>query len=102
MAPTEKTSRSNEDLPFMKLSKGARNKLRKGWFCEAYMRKNLPWSKKAYYMQCTTRNDEKQVMFLATNRVWFSQGLTVQQHVKGGKSMKSFNNPKHMQITFTA
>jgi hypothetical protein len=32
---TKKTSRSDEDLPFVKLSNGARNKLRRGWFCKA-------------------------------------------------------------------
>jgi hypothetical protein len=83
--PTEKTSCSDEDLPFVKLSNGARNKLRSGWFCEAYMMKNLPRSRKAYYMQCTTWKDKKQVMILATNPVGFSQGLTVQRHVKGKK-----------------
>ncbi len=100
MVPTEKTSHSDKDLPFAKLSKVARNKLSRGWFCEAYMKKNLPRSKKAYYMQCTTWKDKKQVMFLATNRVGFSQGLTVQRHVKGEKSMKPFNNPMPMQIMF--
>jgi hypothetical protein len=78
VVPTEKTSYSDdEDLPFVKLSNGARNKLRRGWFCKAYMKKNLPWSKKAYYMQCTTWKDKKQVMFLAANRVGFSQVLNV-------------------------
>jgi hypothetical protein len=50
-------------------------------------------------MQCTTWKDKKQVMFLATNQVGFSQGLTVQWHVKGFKSVKPFNNLKLMQIT---
>ena len=68
--------RSDEDLPSVKQSNGARNKLRRGWFCEAYMKKNLPWSTKAYYMQCTTWKDKKQVMYLATNWVGFSQGLS--------------------------
>ncbi len=100
VVPTEKTSRSDEDLPFVKLSNGARNKFRRGWFSKAYMKKNLPRSKKAYYMQCTTWKDKKQVMFLATNQVGFSQGLTVQRHVKGKKSVKPFNNPMPMQIMF--
>ncbi len=98
VVPTEKTSRSDEDLPFVKLSNGARNKLRRGWFCEAYMMKNLSMSMKAYYMQCTTWKDKKQVMFLATNQVGFSQGLTVQRHMKRKKSVKPSNNPKPMHI----
>ncbi len=63
-APTEKTSRSDEDLPFVKLSNGARNKLRRGWFCEAYMMKKLPRLMKAYYMQCTTWKDRNRLCFL--------------------------------------
>ncbi len=90
VVPTKKTSPSDEDLPFVKLSNSARNKLRRGWFCEAYMMKKLPMSRKANYMQCTTWKDKKQVMFLATNRVGFSQGLNVQWHVKG---KKTWNHP---------
>ena len=41
VVPTKKTSQSNEDLVFVKLSNGARNKLRRGWFCDAYMKKKL-------------------------------------------------------------
>jgi hypothetical protein len=48
VVPTEKTSRSDQDLPFVKLSNSARNKLRRGWFCKAYMMKYLPRSRKAY------------------------------------------------------
>jgi hypothetical protein len=63
------------------------------------MKKNLPWPKKAYYIKCTTWKDKKLVMFLGTNQVGLSQGMTVQRHVKGKKSVKPFNNPKPMQIT---
>ena len=99
MVPINKTSRSDEDLPLVKLSNGARNKLRRGRFCEAYMMKNFPRSRKVCYMQCMTWKDKKQVMFLATNRVGFSQGLTVQQLVKGGESVKPFKSPVPMLIT---
>jgi hypothetical protein len=93
VVPTKKTSRSDEDLPFVKLFNGARNKLRRGWFHEAYMMKNLPRSRKAYYMQCTTWKDKKQVMFLANNQVGFSQGLTAQRHVKGEKTSNHSRAP---------
>ncbi len=63
------------------------------------MMKNLPRSRKAYYMQCMTWKDKKQVMFLANNRVGFSQGLTVQRHVKGKKNVKPFKSPVPMLIT---
>jgi len=99
VVPINKTSRSDEDLPLVKLSNGARNKLRRGRFCEAYMMKNFPRSRKVCYMQCMTWKDKKQVMFLATNRVGFSQGLTVQQLVKGGESVKPFKSPVPMLIT---
>jgi hypothetical protein len=63
------------------------------------MKKNLRWPRKAYYMLCTTWKDKKQVIFLATNQVGFSQGLTVQQHVKGKKNIKPFKSPVPMLIT---
>jgi hypothetical protein len=94
VVPTEKTSRSNEDLPFVKLSNSARNKLRRGWFHEAYTKKKLPRLMKAYYLQCTTWKDKKQVTFLITNQVGFShQGLTVKRQVKGNKKSETIPEP---------
>ena len=40
-------------------------------------------------MQCTTWKDTKQVMFLVTNRVGFSRGLTVKRHVKWKKKRET-------------
>jgi hypothetical protein len=64
--------------------------LRSGWFCKAYVKKNLPWSKKAYYMKCVMWKDKKQVVFLSTNQVGLSQGLTAQKHVKKVKKSKNY------------
>ena len=44
---------------------------------------------KAYYIQCTTWKEKKQVMFRVTNWVGFSQGLTVKRHVKGKKKCET-------------
>ena len=66
----------------------------RGWFHEACVKKNLPRSTKAYYMQCTTWKDKKQVMLLATNRVGFSQGLTVQWHVKKKIKHETIQQPQ--------
>ena len=64
VVPTKKTCHFDEDLLFVKLSNGARNKLRRGGFCKAYMIKNLSRPRKAYYMQCATWKDKNRLYFL--------------------------------------
>ena len=84
--PTDKKSREDEDIPFIKLSNGARLGVERGWFCEAVIQLKSPTGK-AYYIQCTTWRDKKQVCFLHNCDVGASVGLSVMRHVKGGKCM---------------
>ena len=64
--PTDKKSRADEDIHFLKLSNGARNGVKRGWFREAVIKLKAK-SGKHYYIQYTTWRDKKQVFFnLAT------------------------------------
>jgi hypothetical protein len=38
ISPTDKKSRADEDVPFLKLSNGARNGVKRGWFREAVIK----------------------------------------------------------------
>ena len=82
IVPTDKKSRADEDVPFLKLSNGARNGVKRGWYREAVLKLKAPGGKE-YYIQNTTWRDKKQVCFLSSNEVGFSNGLSVQRHVKG-------------------
>ena len=63
ISATDKKSREDEDIPFLKLSNRARLGVKRGWFREAVI-----WLKscteKTYYIQCTTWRDKKQVCSL--------------------------------------
>jgi len=78
---TDKKTREDHDIPFLKLSNGAQNHLDRGWFWEACLR--LSEGRTHYYLQCTTRKDKKQVLFLSNNKVGWSDDLTVQRCVQG-------------------
>lgn len=82
IVPTDKKSREDEDIPFLKLSNGARLGVERGWFREAVLKMETP-DRRTYYIQCTTWRDKKQVCFLSTKQIGFSDGLTVKRHVKG-------------------
>jgi hypothetical protein len=90
IVPTDKKTCEDHDIPFLKLSKGARNGLERGWFCEACVK--LSADRTPYYLQCTTWKDKKQISFLSNNKVGRSDGMTVQRRVRG----------KHMRDTITA
>ena len=60
ISPTDKKSRQDEDIPFLKLSNGARLGVKRGWFREAVI-KLKSTAGKYYYIQCTTWRDKKQV-----------------------------------------
>ena len=77
----EKKQRADEDVPFLKLSNGARNMLTRGWFREAYIKMTTRRPKRNYYIQCTTWRDKNQVMFLSSKKVGASHGLTVKRRV---------------------
>ena len=60
---TDKKSRQNHDVPFLKLSKGALNLIPRGWFREAVIEMETSGSRKKFFLQCTTWRDKKQVSF---------------------------------------
>ena len=62
VTPTDKNSRADEDIPFLKLSKGARDGLERGWFREAVIKMKTKTGK-TYYIQCTIWRGKKQVCF---------------------------------------
>ena len=66
----------------MKLSNGALKKIKRGWYREAVVQENGRCGE-IYCIQCTTWNDKKQVMFLHTDAIGRSEGLSVRRHVKG-------------------
>ena len=61
--PTDKKSREDEDIPFLKLSNGVRLGVKRGWFREAVLKLKTTTGK-SYYLQYTTWRDKKQVCFL--------------------------------------
>ena len=70
---TDKKSREDEDIPFLKLSNGARNGVKRGWYREAVL-----------------------------NQVGFSNGLSVKRHVKGKSTREVIEGPRAQRdyITF--
>ena len=49
---------------------------------------------KAYYIQCTTWRDKKQVWFLSSNEVGYTKGLTVKRHSKKKKKQDNIVGPR--------
>jgi len=64
ISATDKKSREEEDIPFLKLSNGAMMGVKRGWFREAMLKLQTP-SGKSYYLQCTTWRSKKQLTFLS-------------------------------------
>jgi hypothetical protein len=91
IVPTDKKTREDHDIPFLKLSNGARNGLERGWFCEACLK--LHAGQTQYYVQCTTWKDKKQVSFLSTNKVRWSEGMSVQRRVQGKRTRDTISAP---------
>ena len=94
IVPTDKKQRADEDVPFVKLSNGARNKLPRGWFREAYIKLTTPPPRKTHYIQCTTWRDKKQVMFLSNNRIGATDGLTVKRRIRGQQERATIREPQ--------
>ena len=65
----------------MRLSQGAHDSVKRGWFKEAVLALKSP-SGNQYYVQATTWCDKNQVCFLSTNQVGFSDGMSVKRHTK--------------------
>ena len=93
VTPTDKKARADEDIPFLKLSNGARNGVERGWFREAVIKMKTS-SGKVYYIQCTTWRDKKQVCFLSTNTIGASQGITVKRHCKIRAGRETLATPR--------
>ena len=92
IVPTDKKTREDHDIPFLKLSNGARNQLDRGWFREACLR--LSEGRTHYYLQCTTWEDKKQVSFFSNNKVGRSDDLTVQRRVQGKRTRDTIVAPQ--------
>ena len=85
---TDKKSRQDYDVPFVKMSKVALNMVPRGWFREAVWRYLLyPGTTKKFWVQVTTWRDKKQVSFLHTHKVGNSRDHTVRRHVKGRRGL---------------
>ena len=93
ISATDKKSRQDEDIPFLKLSNGARDKIERGWYREAVLKMKNPVGK-VYYIQCTTWRDKKQVCFLSNCDVGSSKGCSVFRHVKGKKARIEIPGPR--------
>ena len=90
---TDKKSREDFDIPFLKLSNGARQGVKRGWMREAVIELKTPTGK-SYYIQCTTWRDKKQVTFLHNSKVGFSDGMSVSRHVKGKAGRIVIDGPR--------
>ena len=95
-ASTDKKSRADSDFPFLRLSRGARDSVKRGWFREAVLELTTPRGKK-YYVQATTWRDKKQVCFLSTNEVGFSDGMSVKRHTKKREKRDTIDAPRAQQ-----
>ena len=60
------------------------NGLQRVWYREAAIKLKTKTGK-AYYIQCTTWRDKKQVCFLSLNEVGYTEGLTVKRYCKKNK-----------------
>ena len=93
VVPTDKKSISDEDIPFLKLSNGARKMVNRGWLHEAYLKLKIP-NGKVYYIQCRTWRDKKQVKFISNCEVGFSNSYSVKRHVRGKRYREIINGPR--------
>eukprot|EP00956_Cyclotella_meneghiniana_P002128 scaffold2418_cov58-Cyclotella_meneghiniana.AAC.2 len=82
-------SRADSDF-FLRLSRGAKDSVKRGWFREAVLEMKTPSGKK-YYIQA------KQVCFLSTNEVGFSDGMTVKRHTKKRERRDTIDAPRAQQ-----
>ena len=103
-SPTDKKTRLKHDVPFLKLSNGARNAVPRGWYREAVLEMRTA-SGKLFYIQVTTWRDKKQVMFIHTNTIGRSINNFVRRHVRGERQRNVIRAPlaqKHYRENFNA
>ena len=97
ITPTEKLSRQDSDVPFAKLSKGGLNSVPCGWMREAGLKQQTR-SGAAYWLQCTTWKDRKQVMFLHTTDIGSSRGkYSVRRSKRGVRGRETIPAPASQQ-----
>ena len=92
MVPTDEKARQDKDVPFLKLSNGAKAKLERGWFRGAVIELKTDTGK-IFYAQHTTWKDSKQVNFLHTSDIGSSRGLFVKRSSKGASGRRTFKAP---------
>jgi hypothetical protein len=90
--PTEKVARQDKDVPFHKLSRGAKDKIPRGWFREAAIQLKTDTGR-IFYAQCSTWKDKKQVMFLSTEDIGASEGHFVYRSTRGQKARSTLSAP---------
>jgi hypothetical protein len=93
---TDKKVRNDDDVPFLKLSRGALVKVAKGSFKRATL-PVITGTNAKYYIQCTTWRDKKQVMFLHTHLVEASKDNMVRRHVREQAQRIEINGPTIQQ-----
>ena len=84
--------RTENSIPFRKLSNGALKKVKRGWMRKATLPVVMKNNEK-YHLQCTTWKDKKQVTFLHTHLVQNDGDTTVKRHVKGNRQRIDLNAP---------
>eukprot|EP00956_Cyclotella_meneghiniana_P016026 scaffold25077_cov48-Cyclotella_meneghiniana.AAC.2 len=92
MVPIDKKARQDMDVPFLKLSNGAKDKVPRGWFREAYVEVKTDTSK-IFCIQHTTWKDRKNVHFLHTTDIGASSGHFVQRSGRGQQGRATFAAP---------
>jgi hypothetical protein len=96
MVPTEKVSRQDRDVPFHKLSRGAKDSVERGWFREAAIELKTDTGR-IFYAQCTTWKDRKQVMFVHTTDIGASSGHFVRRSIRGVHGRTTLKAPLAQQ-----
>jgi hypothetical protein len=81
------------DVPFHKLSRGAKDSVERGWFREAAIELKTDTGR-IFYAQCTTWKDRKQVMFVHTTDIGASSGHFVRRSVRGVRGRKTLKAPR--------
>lgn len=92
MTPTDKKARQDLDVPFLKLSRRAKDSVPRGWFREAVVTLKTSTGK-TYRVQHTAWKDKKQVCFLHTNNIGGSSGHTVSRSTRGSRGQSTFPAP---------
>ena len=93
VSPTNRKACADKDITFLKLSNGARNGVKRGWFHEAVIKMRTS-SGRIYCIQCTTWRDKKQVCFLSTNTIGASRGITVKRYCKKQAGRETLAAPR--------